>query len=110
MEPKILKSDQLDIIRAVRANLLEFMERNESPWVGLCSLFSDVIDDKYKVYIGYETIMDYIPLFTRSNAIKHANGYRSSTYWWGSSLNFARYDFTNRILFLDWIESQLVKQ
>lgn len=82
----------------------------EMPGCGLCSLISIAIKGKeLEIYLSnYSDLYineKCIPIFTRENAINYAGarGF-ASLYWW------SRGDIEPRLLFLDWMITELQKQ
>lgn len=55
--------------------------------------------------MGY-SISDYIPEFTYENAEKLANAKRDESVWWLSSNNNYKFNYSDRIKFMEWIKSQ----
>ena len=98
------KDEQIEVLRTVKEKLLAGnFERDE----GLCTLI--LRSSKYNRNMGVLSLYQSYPLFTSENAIKHANAdcvSTSLTFWW----EINPYDVTNRIVFIDWIISELEKQ
>ena len=80
--------------------------------LGLCTLISREIKKELNLEDNFPTytlinIESYIPLFTRLNAVKYAYGNVNGMFWWSHNYYNNGYDFTNRILFINWIISKL---
>lgn len=80
----------------------------------LCYALKGYLESKgiYDLDESYEDASLFIPEFTNENAVKYANGIKTSyngNPWWdnGSMFYFnSKFDFNNRILFLEWIKEQ----
>ena len=110
----LTKKEQIIILKEV----LEVLN-NKTDDRGLCYIIAHRIAHRiiiplnllvYRLFIN-----DYIPLFTKENAIKYGNAHKNnySAYWWNhpdwwdTSLT---YDYENRILFVNWMISELEKE
>lgn len=96
----LTKEEQIVILKEV----LELLIKEECT-AGLCFIIRPKIKKHLKLYHVEFDIKDYIPLFTFSNAVNHANG-KDDYYWWQAM----PYDYENRILFINWIISELEKE
>lgn len=93
MKKKLSKKKQIAILREAYAQLLSGYRSNKAMGGLCCYLFGNA---------------DYIPLFTRENAMQFGNAYssyESISFWWNRDAEGA----AKRIAFLDWMEEGLLK-
>lgn len=106
----LTKEEQIVILKEV----LELLN-NKAVDRGLCYIIAHRIRIHLNLIDTRLIINDYIPLFTKENAIKYGNAYRHnySAYWWNCPSWWeidSVYDYENRILFINWIISELEKK
>lgn len=111
METSLISvTEQLAIIRLARPSLINDIQNRRSS--GLCYYLDEAIEVKYghQLHDNYDYIKTYIPLFTYENAVQHANASSDRHWWWsyGSLYTGGIYDSINRMLFLDWMENDLL--
>ena len=102
MKSKISKEKQLTIIELVRADLVNKPDCN-----GLCSRFQNVMRNELNEDVNFAEIKEWFPLFVQKNAIKYANGGPDRHCWWWDVGLEIKFDYENRILFLDWMSSKI---
>jgi len=107
----LTKKEQIIILKEV----LEVLN-NKTDDRGLCYIIAHRIRIHLNLLVCRLFINDYISLFTKENAIKYGNAHKNnySAYWWNcpdwwenTSLT---YDYENRILFVNWMISELEKE
>lgn len=86
--------------------------------VCLCYALKGYLESKDIYYSNYNEVSSFIPKFTNDNAVKYANGDKTSynsNPWWNNGSMFYNYnpiytsnkfDYDNRILFLEWLKEQ----
>lgn len=105
-----MKTKQLSNIRIVKMcnNIINNLQRysREYPCASnfLCCAFQEEIEKFLRKGVSQQALSLYIPEFTRENANKfNANGQNSV--WW-TRLSEARFNFKDRIAFVEWIKEQ----
>ena len=97
---------------------LEILERAKEftkPY-GLCCAIRNAMALEVNIAcLDIPKYKDYIPLFTRENAIKYGGGRKYKPFWWSMESRLfwwsvRPYDFESRIIFLDWIIEQIKKE
>ena len=96
MKAKATIPQQVQIINKALTSYIEDSADTEPYTVGLCWHFRYAIEDITKMYCDYDFIKLYIPLFTRQNAMVHANA-SNNTMWW------KRTNSCDRIYFCKWM-------
>ena len=71
---------------------------------GLCNHILLAFEYYAMVIPFIETIEEYIPIFTYENACKYSDNTITGDYWWEQN------NYKDRLLFLDWMISELEKQ
>ena len=97
--------DQILILKKAKDFLLS--ERNSSGGyisMGLCSQIQRAFYRSGITIPSISKIEKLIPIFTYENACKHSINTITGDYWW------PKYDSISRLLFLDWMISELEKQ
>lgn len=101
-------TQQLAIIRLAKAVLIKDAEFRK--YCGLCIYLEQAIKKIYRDQQrdDFSYLSEFIPLFTRENAMQFGNAYssyESISFWWNRDAEGA----TKRIAFLDWMEEGLLK-
>lgn len=101
-------TEQLAIIRLAKQYLIKDVERDH--YTGLCWYLECAIQKIHgnQFYDDFTYIQNFIPIFTRVNAILHGNAYalwESTSFWWPKTKEGS----VTRIAFLDWMEEDLLK-
>lgn len=117
MELRILTiEEQIKVIEITKLILInEMVEAEEKTIVslndipaysGLCKLVKKAINttSDFPLDETCNSLDKFIPLFDRDHAIQHANASHGGLYWW------ARNNYKDRLAFLDWMISELIKQ
>lgn len=101
MELKTLTTEeQIQVIKEARKRVL-----NKKNNFCLCYMLKQALIKIYGKITLLNEIQNYIPLFTKENAIKFAQAKPDySGFWW------KRYNYKDRLAFLDWMISELEKQ
>ena len=108
IESTLTKEEQIKILEKV----LDKLYTNNKKY-GLCYIIRFIL--RYEFYIRDYVIKipKYIPLFTRENAIEHANARSNRLFWWTVGYSYddhGEYDLDNRIKFIEWMISELKKE
>ena len=106
MEIKPLGTEvQILILKEAKDFLLS--EKNSSGGyisMGLCSQIQRAFYRSGITIPFFTKIKEYIPIFTYENACKYSDNTITGDYWWEQN------NYIDRLLFLDWMISELEKQ
>lgn len=88
---------------------IKYLKGDKGNTLSLCGYLVWALNDYTNVFINVCSVGEYIPLFTRENAIKYGDASQkrsdeNNAFWWGV------HDYKNRLLFLLWIKGQLEAQ
>ena len=113
MSKKRSNKEQIKFLHRVRTKIILDYSNPHRQLKGLCA---------YMIFTDINWGPVDVPLFTKENAIKHANAindpydpnsYNSpySSFWWEyHSEDRKQYDLDNRVLFIEWMISELSKK
>jgi len=106
METLIKKTKPLPIATQIKiCQDILFELRKKNIHESLCLLFSKKIETNINEAVYINEVKNYMPIFTKKNAVKYANAYNQlCCYWWRA----CPFDFENRILFVEWMLEQLL--
>jgi len=103
MKAKATIPQQVQIINKALENYIKEEVDTEYFIAGLCFHFTRAISSIVEECDDYDFIKLYIPLFTRQNAITHANA-RNNIMWWDIK------DYENRTIFCKWMIKEMKEQ
>ena len=97
--------DQLVVIQKAKA--LFISNKKNGKQHGLCAVLIEVRNADPSVNETTFSLHTTIPIFNRANAIEHAHANPDYGQWWWDIC--CPYDYRNRLLFLKWMERQLIE-
>lgn len=104
MSKKRSNKEQIEFLKEVKLRILLDYPNTNIKLKGLCS---------YMLFTNPNWGPVNVPLFTKENAIKHANAIDEpdNSYWWEYHHDdIEQYNLDNRLLFIDWMISELSKK
>jgi hypothetical protein len=88
----------LEILTKAKENLIQIRKDEPTSTRSLCFVLSSAIEEHFedKITVEYDEIEQYIPLFTRKNAIEWCNGTKEGVYWFTNDTD--RFNFINLLI------------